>query len=273
MKVFVIIVHFGDFSLTKKCIESLIRYDNFPKKIIVINNSVDKINFGDRKITVISNKKNLGFAKAVNIGIKYALSKKAKNILLLNNDTKIYKNFLKLLVKDFQDNHLGIIGPAIEFYIQGKKVFDVGGFINSFTFQTKHKEVRRIINKEPHNVDYLSGCCMLIKKEVFNKTGFFDERFFMYFEDVDFCIRTKNNGFKVEVEPGVSIHHSLSASERRKSNINLFNLLKSRILFNRKYERNFFQSVILKILVIIQAFLFLKTNTKSSLLLIKALLS
>lgn len=164
--------------------------------------------------------KNLGFAAAVNIGIKKALAKGADKILLVNPDIKIKKI-------DFKKGD--VVAPVLKFKRDGEWVYDYGGKVNWLIGRTTHIESSTSLNlRGVKNIDYVSGACMLIDKKVFEKIGYFDERFFMYFEDNDFCLRAKAAGFKIAVDPTVIVNHDLTKSEQKinyalKSNLKFIN--------------------------------------------------
>jgi hypothetical protein len=196
-------------------------------EIVVVDNassddSVAKIK--DKDLKILKNKKNLGFAAGANIGIKYVLRQGTEAILLLNPDTIVTKNFLRPLVKNPAD----IVSPVIKFKRDGSRIYDFGGKINWWLGRTSH------IANFSEDIDYISGCAMLIKRPVLEKIGFFDERFFLYFEDVDFCLRAKKAGLKISVEPKSVIFHQLSGTAKRPWHQNL-QLLKSNFLFINRY--------------------------------------
>lgn len=179
-KVFIIVLHYKNWQDTNKCLASLknLNYDNF--EVLVIDND----------------KKNLGFAGGNNIGIKQALNKKVDYVLLLNNDMVVDKNFLKELIKVGEsDEEIGILGP-------------IGGKIN--WLYTKGIHVIR-------NNDYITGACMLVKLEVIKKIGLMHEDYFLYFEDVDWCIKAHKAGYKCVLVPSSKIWHKVSSSANAES--------------------------------------------------------
>jgi len=255
MNVYIVILHYGKLETTQKCIDSLAKHDTAFEKIVLINND-DSIQLSSKqfaiekkKLHIINNKKNLGFAAGVNVGIRYALAQNAAYVFLLNNDTIIEKDFLEKLCAAFLENkNTGIVGPAISFYKNGKLTYDLGGNVNLLFGRTHHHEVGAIPDNCPGNiVTYISGCCMLIKREVFEKTGMFDERFFLYYEDVDFCLRAKQTGFLSAVVPSVIIYHELSKAAGKLSAFSVYYQTKSGVLFGGKY---------CKVKVLNRAFLF-----------------
>ncbi len=237
MKVFIIIVHFGENSTTANCIKSILAKEKDFEKIIVVDNSSDfKKEEMSEKVVLLKNKTNLGFAKAVNIGINYAMARKADYILLLNNDTVIKMPIIKNLTEFLSETkEAGIVAPAISFTKNEQILFDVGGRVNKLFGRTSHNEVLQLENKNPLKTDYVSGCCMLIKKEVIEKIGLLDERFFLYYEDVDYCLRAKKLGLLTYVLPSVSIYHCLSQTIGKNSSLAVYHQTKSALQFGKKY--------------------------------------
>lgn len=229
---YIIILKFNGDEEIKECLRG-IRLANVPKgwerKILLVDNTPNKhISYfreNDKEITWIKNKTNLGFAKGVNKGIRYALKKGAEAVLLLNQDVLVNKDFLLFLLKNEKD----IVGATIKFRRNERWVYDYGGKVNWKTGETTHIEKFKISNSK-FNIDYVSGCCMLIRRLVLEKVGFFDERYFLYFEDVDFCLRAKNAGFKIEVEPKAIVVHRIKEG-RKKPLWQRLQIIKSNLIF------------------------------------------
>lgn len=277
MKVSIVILHFGEKTVTQECVKSLYQHEIHPFSVIVVNNmpyALESKDFSKKDITIINNKKNLGFARGVNIGIKRALQTGAGAVLLLNNDTMLQQPLVDSLVKVLKERKdVGIVAPAIRFIKNRKTLFDLGGSLNNVFGRTSHMEVERIKDKSPRQSEYVSGCCMLIKKEVFEKLGFFDEQFFLYYEDVDFCLRAKKKGFISMVNPSVVIDHALSKSAGKMSRLATYHQIRSAILFGRKYFDHSFFRLTNMVFVLIQVFLFLKANPSGGLGGVKALVT
>jgi len=180
-----------------------------------------------KAIVIDNNQHNRGFAKAANLGIRRALRQPASRILLVNQDAVVPPNFLKLMAQ----NQADIVAPVIKFKRHGRWVKDFGGLVDFNWGTTSHME-----NKPTQAPDYVSGCAMLIKSRVFPKIGLFDEQFFLYFEDVDFCLRAKRAGLKVAVEPQVTVVHPLAES-RQKGWWKRYHHFRSHWLFVNKYLR------------------------------------
>ncbi|HEX7041636.1 MAG TPA: glycosyltransferase family 2 protein [Patescibacteria group bacterium] len=239
MKISIVILHFGDISVTQKCVRSLKNFETEKFSLIIVNNTTSILSKKDfpglSDVVVINNEKNLGFAGGVNKGIRYSLYKKMDSVMLLNNDTKINKSVLKVLAPMLDDKNIGIVAPRISFEKDGKKTSDLGGHITMPFGKTYHTEISDKNVEISSKIDYVSGCCMLIKRKVFEKIGLFDDRFFLYYEDVDFCLRAKKAGFGIKVYPQVVIQHELSKSAGKMSKLSIYNQIKSAALFGKKY--------------------------------------
>lgn len=217
-RVSIIILNWKTPQLTFHCLRSLknIIYKNY--KIIIINNgeyithsSLKKTN--KRVIKVIENSSNNGFCKGVNQGIKYCF-KISDYILLLNNDTEVSKNFLSTLVQALKkDKSVGIAGSLI-FYLNKKLIWFGGGKIdfNNGPFVNIDQGQRNSSIFKSTNTDFVSGCCMLIKKDVIQKIGLFDEEYQSYVEDIAYCLKASNAGYKILFVPESKIYHAVSSN-------------------------------------------------------------
>ncbi|PIR73288.1 MAG: hypothetical protein COU40_03480 [Candidatus Moranbacteria bacterium CG10_big_fil_rev_8_21_14_0_10_35_21] len=221
-KVFIVILNYNGKEVIKKCLASVfkINYPNF-EVVLVDNNSTDgsfevaKINFS--KASFIKNEENLGFSSGINIGIKFSLERMAEYVFILNNDTEVDTEFLGHLVKVFRkDEKIGITSPVI-FETQTKEVWFSGGSIKWSRMKNKHSQSIKV--QDYYESGFISGCAMLIKKEVFKKIGLFDEDFFLYWEDADFSLRAKKEGFKNVVVSDSWVYHSEQSRKQNKRKI------------------------------------------------------
>ncbi|MCZ3367498.1 MULTISPECIES: glycosyltransferase family 2 protein [Methanobacterium] len=171
----------------------------------------------NRKLILIKNDKNYGFAEGNNIGIKYALDNlNQRYILLLNNDTVVDQYFLNELIKagDSCDN-IGILGPTVYCYNDKTKIQSAGVKLYPKLGYQKFLGLNEIDNgqfKEITSVDYVQGCALLAKCEIFNEIGLLDTDYFLYWEETDWCFRAKNAGYHVVHVPNAKIWHKGSAS-------------------------------------------------------------
>lgn len=218
MKTSVVIVNYNTNKYLEDC---LISCPDNSELIIVDNNSDLKPKIPNAKI--ILNDKNLGFAKAVNLGIENATG---EYILLLNPDTVLSKNAANKLIS-FYDAHenAGIVAPKLigKNNIPQKSVRKFPTIIGAFKeYILKLKgEYDFYLPAETSAVDVVVGACMLIKKELLEKIGGLSEKYFLYYEDIDLCQKVKNAGYKVYYYPEVEIYHEVGVTSNRAS----YNLL------------------------------------------------
>ena len=228
------------------CLESLLRNDYQNFRVVVIDNlsqdeSYEKLLEWCRdrdRFTVLQTKINLGFAGGNNIGIKYALDNDADFILLLNNDTIVAEEFLSGLVKTAKEEEAGIIGckilyypDALIWYFGGKMSWLRGGAYHPGKGRADH-----IIAKKPLKVDFVTGCMMLIKREVFNKIGLLDESYFLYNEDADYCMKAFKTGIKMVVDPLTIIYHKERSTDGGWKPYHIYYLIRNKLIFIERYS-------------------------------------
>lgn len=249
-KVFIIILHYHSIEDTQECLKSLekLDYDNF--EVVVVDNGTEekpKFQSSNFKLRQIFNKENLGFAGGNNIGIEYALEQGADYVLLLNNDTVVEPVFLKELVKVGESNErIGIIGPVIYKY-KSNKVHFAGGKVN--WLHTKGEHIRDAKYKI-QDTDYITGACMLVKRQVIKKIGLMPEDYFLYLEDVDWCLKAHRKGFKCIVVSTSRIWHKVSQSASEGSFSYIYYHFRNGLLLS---SRN--TSFFIKILAYLNSFL------------------
>jgi GT2 family glycosyltransferase len=246
----IIILNWNGYGDTVELLESLNENVSDVINIYVIDNhsssdDVKKLNlrFGE-KITIIKCEQNYGFSGGNNIGIKSAIANDSYFILLLNNDTIVEKDFLKILINKFKDDkNIGIVAPQINYYDNRSVIWSAGGSISKVRasgFALSGFNENKL-NKNDRIVEFASGCCLLIKSEVFKKIGLFDENYFLYVEDTDLCYRTTKAGYKLLVTSDTKIYHKVSQATKKSSEIlPLYYTTRNRLYFAKKNFGYFF---------------------------------
>jgi GT2 family glycosyltransferase len=211
------------------CFESLISQTCRDFEVIVVdNNSQDKTKDivksyikNHSYIHLIENIKNHGFARACNIALKSELnSSKFTHILLLNQDTVVEKNLLELFYYWSERIEAGILSPKI-LIKKNHRIWWMGSKILSFAelFKNLKLALSYHLNKEkediwhfenPRELEAISGCVLFIPKYIMDDVGYFDEKFFMYGEDLDYSLRLKEKGFKMYLIPGTIVYHDVN---------------------------------------------------------------
>lgn len=232
---------------TLACIDSLFAAGARVSQVIVVDNgsndgSVQALQerFGSF-VHLITSEQNLGFASGCNLGIRYALEQGAGWILVLNNDTYVAPTFLTTLADAIAlDDRFSILGPIIFLDAVPDKIWFSGDRLLPGLLATRHVHLE---GNEPAArlvpVDFLSGCCMMIRQQVFEKIGLFDESFFMYGEDVDFCWRAQKGGFQLAVATAAMMWHRVSQSSKNDVEESRYLRTRNQNRFYRKYARGF----------------------------------
>lgn len=268
MDVSIILVSYNTKDLTRDCLKSVYeKTQGIEFEIFVVDNnshdgSPEMIEQEFPEVRLIRNSENKGFGAANNIAIRQS---NAKYVFLLNTDTLLIHNSVKAFF-DFMENPkncdvaacggimLDAYGHKTYLEFNFPKVIDLSFFYKNTYGQDLSKE------KE---VDWMGGANLFVRKSSLEKTGLFDEQFFMYFEETDLCKRLKNNGFKIFFVPYSSIIHYEGASFGEN---NIINLNKARIFAKSKcyyFKKHYgsFSVLIIKVLyIIIQLFKFIKNR-------------
>lgn len=154
---------------------------------------------------------NLGFAGGCNLGIHEAMKDAGlSHVLILNNDAKVADDFGAEIVKAASAHPGEIIAGTVLDSLTGKPSFNIGRF-TALTGQIRH-----LFGEGPHaDIDFVSGCLMVVPAEVFRSVGFFEEDYFMYWEDADFCMRIRERGIRIRHWPALKVVHALSSTTSR----------------------------------------------------------
>lgn len=210
-RVCAVVVNWNGLDDTRVCLESLRRSEERAAVVVVDNGSTDgsadAIAAEYRDVELLRSARNLGFAGGNNLGIRSALERGYEHILLLNNDAAVEPATIGALLAAARDR-VGIVGAALD---EPDGVTIGGGRIDRWTFTSAP------VRDPRETPDYVSGACMLVRREVFEQVGLFDERYFFYFEDADLCLRARAAGWELAVAPGARVRHRLGATVSRGS--------------------------------------------------------
>jgi GT2 family glycosyltransferase len=205
------IVNYKSLESLQRCLESVAKsvIPGITLEIILINNEAEPLSYSmlpgnlPAATEIIEAKTNLGFGTAHNLGLQRA---KGEFILLLNPDTEVQENVIAELVGVFnRDPEVGIAGPLLV----GKsgRVEEEHSIIYS-----KLGGEKPYSGKNVFEVDWISGGAMMIRKELLSELGGFDKKYFVYFEDVDLCLRAKSRKAKIVVNPRAIVVHESGKS-------------------------------------------------------------
>lgn len=218
-RIFAITVNWNRADDTLECLDSLVKSGVKTSSIIVVDNgstdgSVELISREMPSIQIMKMDENLGYIKGVNRGISRALENGAQTILLINNDATIDHDAIDIMLEAAERRkEAGILGPKI-LYSGRNVIWFAGGRFNwrwGFSSHPGMDEADVTEDKE-EKVDFITGCVMMVRREVFEEIGLFDEGYWMYAEDLDFCLKALIKGWESWVIPSAVAHHKVSAS-------------------------------------------------------------
>lgn len=219
-RVYVIILNWNGFEMTKECVKSF-NFVSTPHQIVIVDNgstdgSAHKLKAEFSEHTLIENEHNLGYAGGNNVGLEYALEEKAPFILVLNNDTVVAPDMLDRLI-EAEEKAQGktVLGCRVVDYYQRHQLDHLGGVWNeqSHNFDLVGKQApANTIETIMAPLDYITGCALFARGSTFEQVGLFDDRYFLFWEEVDWCYRAKQLGFNLSICHEATLYHKGSAS-------------------------------------------------------------
>jgi len=247
----IIIVHYKTRELTLQCLRSIREFGpHVSHEILLIDNGsqdgiAEKIVEEFPEVRLIETGRNDGFSQANNLGI---VNTQAKYLLLLNSDTKILEPVFDRLVQAMESrSEVGCMGPQ-HVGGNGRHQVSYGKFPGLFSEVLRKIVDYQIALDDPNirgylsefcsaeqEVDWLSGSCLLLRREALRQAGLLDEAFFMYFEDIDLCKRLRDRGWKVVYCPMSKILHYSGQSVKENILAGLIAYRQSQIYFARKH--------------------------------------
>lgn len=244
-RISVILVNYNGRAFIEECLDSLVKDPGAEHlEIFVVDNgsrdgSPELISKKYPKVGLIRNDENRGYARANNQAIQAA---GGEYFLLLNTDTAVPPGVLFELLEALKsDPNAGAVGPLLyfdegKFQVSfGKKVDFIHEILQksilTFFYKNRLKSMRRNLY-----VGWLSGACMLVEKKALKDVGYFDDSFFLYFEDIDLCYRLRKKKYKLIFTPSVKVYHKGGGSSAANSLKNRFFYRQSQLYFYRKHN-------------------------------------
>jgi len=231
---------------TLECVHSLAQSDYPNLRVVLVDNASrdgtpQRVQACYPAVHLIVNSDNLGFAAGNNVGIEYALRQGAEYVFLLNNDSVVAADAVTALVKVGQtDPRIGVLTPRIYFYHHREKIWSAGA--------RKAKLVPGLARigfgkhdgpeyGELREVDYTTGCAILVKSEVFRQVGLFDPAYFMYFEDCDLSLRVRHCGYRIVYAPTAIVWHKDPLTTANRPAEKWYHLARSTVPYCFRYSR------------------------------------
>lgn len=230
---------------TLACLESLRAIEPGPHEILVVDNgsedgSEEAIRSAYPELPFLQTGSNLGFAGGNNAGIAWALKRGADHVLLLNNDTLVEPDFLRhMLARAQADPQVGVVGASIAYADHPQRLWAYGGG----RFDVSSGWVRHVqrplpdaqLKTQGNRHFYVTGCTMMLRRELLEQVGSLDTSYFHFCEDVDLCVRAQAAGWKVVVAGDARLLHKVSATTRVSSPLFLYYNLRSRLSLVRRH--------------------------------------
>jgi len=241
----VIIVNYNDRIHLKGCLSSLKEtVGEIPSEIVIIDNqstdgTPEWIRAHAPGVRLIVNTENVGFARANNQGISES---RGKYILFLNTDTVLEPQAVALLLEELRSNkNVGAVGPALlheekEYQVSfGKSVNFFREVVQKLVLNPFYRfRLKRGPNKR--RVGWLSAACLITRRDILDEVGYFDENFFLFFEDIDLCRRIRERGYELLYLPQARVYHLGGASTEGLKLFSRYHYRKSQIYFYEKHN-------------------------------------
>lgn len=198
-----------------QCLTSLFRNDYDNLRVIIADNastddSIESIRRDFPQVQIINLTANLGYAGNNNVGIRAALEQGAEWIFLLNDDTVLDPSCLSTLIEVGEsDGKIGIVGPMVYHYDEPQIIQSAGGVLgtNWLSIHVGQNELDCGQFKSVRDVEWISGCAILIRRAVIDQVGMMDTDYFLYWEETEWCIRIKKAGWRIVHVPHAKLWH------------------------------------------------------------------
>lgn len=226
---------------TIECVRSLRQSTYKGFELIIVDNgsgdeSIDQLRRECPEARLIVNESNMGFAEGNNAGIRESTG--SEFILLLNNDTIVDPAALSALVQTLKnDPAAAIVGAKIYYFDRPNVLWFAGGHFNQHSTFGGHDG----LNEEDCGAydtlrpcDFVTGCCLLFRRQLVNRVGLLERSYFAYLEDVEFCIRTRAASYLVMYQPQAKIYHKVSSTSSWDSPVYIYFNLRNKIVFLRR---------------------------------------
>jgi GT2 family glycosyltransferase len=247
VKIGVVTVTYNSGQVIEAFMESLVGQSQKNYVLYVVDNASMDDTLGklvpyeqDLSIVLIPNQKNIGVAAGNNQGIKQALADSCTHVLLINNDIEFEPQLFSKLLAGMEAVPCEMVVPKILYHDEPQKIWFAGGhFDNVKTYVNIHEGYNEIDlgqYDQSRMIQYAPTCCMLIKPAVFEKVGLMDEKYFVYYDDTDFCIRALQQKQKLYYHPDATLYHKVSSlTGGGESDFALTYYMRNKVYFIRKH--------------------------------------
>lgn len=221
-------------------------FDHNDTEVIVVdngsaNNEAETIASRYANVKCIRSERNLGFAGGNNLGIRHA---QGKYLFFVNNDTEVSMNDIDMLIKRIDTSeHIGIVCPKIRFFY-GDRHIQYAGFTPMSRITCRNRGIgydEADIGQydTPRETAFAHGAAMMARRDTVNKVGLMPECYFLYYEEMDWSMMMKRNGYQIWYEPSATVYHKESQSTGANSPLKTYYLTRNRLLFIKRNSEHF----------------------------------
>lgn len=244
---------YQNYEVLQDFFSSLEKQNNKKFRVFVVDLSDDKKSITNKNLDIsVLKADNLGYAYGVNLGVDAALKSGFEIFCVMNNDTYVKNDFVEEVIRAVEKNPSSLIGgkiyyaPGYEYHKArykksqlGKVLWYAGGIMDWKNVFTNHRGVDLVDNGQfevMETTDFITGCLICFDKSVWNQVGKWNESYFLYFEDADYCERCRRKGLKLLYDPNIVLWHKVSQSTGGSgSSIHTKYQEKNRLTFGLKY--------------------------------------
>lgn len=243
----VVLVNYNGEDVLTDCIKSLVDNAEDGIEIIIVDNGSEDTAMEDVEnrypyVHTIYMGENAGWGAGCNVGMQTAFKHGAGYVLLLNTDTEIEKGMISELLEYCNGNTLTIPRIYRDKNDKDHSLWYSGGKIDYEAADAKQTlfayDAAEDSCNEPKKVEFATGCCMMISREIWEKAGGFDEEYYLYYEDVDYCMRLKEQGIAILYVPKAALWHKVGGSAGGEvSYISQYYTVRNRLFFADRYKK------------------------------------
>jgi GT2 family glycosyltransferase len=242
----VVTVTYNSATVLPDFMESMLKQSYREFRLYVVDNASSDntlellANYSDPRILIIVNQTNVGVAEGNNIGIRAAIGDGCASVLLINNDTVFGPDVIHKLEEGLGKYKCDMITSKILYYDRPDTIWSAGGSFSVLRGRSKHFGFNKKDDgkfDQPREVAYSPTCCMLITRKVFDRIGIMDFRYFIYFDDADFCLRAHRAGIKLIYFPETKLLHKVSSIIGHRSETSTRYITRNHVYFVLKHYR------------------------------------
>ncbi len=243
--VWCIVLAYNSIDLTLECLATL-RAQDYPNLyLLVVDNAstdgtVEILRTQAQDVELLPASTNLGYAGGNNLGMRHALAHGADLLFLVNNDTRLNSHCVSALVEEMlREPICGAVGPMVYTWDNWQTISSAGGHVDWAAADAVNVGAGETDQGQypARSVDFVNGCGIMVSKTAVERVGLIDERFFMYWEETDWCLRMHEAGLDVRFQPTAKMQHKAPLTWQQQSPLTLYYMGRNRLFFFARHGR------------------------------------